>query len=412
MGNSSKRVNFPITNLEDKGKFSLQCQLGLPLLPRPTQVSEARTPHPTPELDIISSVQVPRCCMTTDSSASGESSAPQELYIEVQAPEVPTPETPSPESRYSEAPSSEVPTPEAPSSEVPTPEAPSSEVPTPETPSSEVPTPEVPSSEVGISEVPDAVQTFDRNLQVRLKSDGERLLLLLPPEAEERDAAGELTWTELSQQLQHRLNGGERFWQPNTTVHLIAVDRLLDQRQLQEIAETLSREQLQLDRVSTCRRQTAVAAATAGYSVEQQSRQESLHQVAQNQAQALAEPLYLQTTVRSGVEIRHPGTIVIVGDVNPGGSVIADGDILVWGRLRGLAHAGAAGNSGCMIMALQMEPTQLRIAEAVARAPANPPSQYYPEVAYETPQGIRITRASDFSRTQMLLGSKPARRNS
>ena len=382
MGNSPKRVNFLITDLEDKGKFSLRCRLDLPLFPRPTQVSEDRTPHPIPELDIISSVQVPRCCMTTDSSASGESSAPQELYLEVQAPEVPTPETPSPESQ-------------------------SSETPSPETPSSETP-----SSEVGISEVSDAVQTFDRNLQVRLKSDGERLLLLLPPESEDRDAAGGLTWTELSQQLQHRLNGGERFWQPNTTVHLMAVDRLLDQRQLQEIAETLSREQLQLDRVSTCRRQTAVAAATAGYSVEQQSRQESLHQAAQNQAQALAEPLYLQTTVRSGVEIRHPGTIAIVGDVNPGGSVIADGDILVWGRLRGLAHAGAAGNSGCMIMALQMEPTQLRIAEAVARAPANPPSQYYPEVAYETPQGIRITRASDFSRTQMLLGSKPARRNS
>ena len=402
MGNSPKRVNFLITDLEEKGKFALRCRLDRPLFPRPTQVSEDRTPHPTPELDIISSVQVPRCCMTTDSSASGESSAPQELYLEVQAPEVPTPETPSPES-----PSSETPTPEAPSSETPSSETLTSEVPTPEAPSSETS-----SSEVGISEVSDAVQTFDRNLQVRLKSDGERLLLLLPPESEDRDAAGGLTWTELSQQLQHRLNGGERFWQPNTTVHLMAVDRLLDQRQLQEIADTLSREQLQLECVSTCRRQTAVAAATAGYSVEQQSRQESLHQAAQNQAQALAEPLYLQTTVRSGVEIRHPGTIAIVGDVNPGGSVIADGDILVWGRLRGLAHAGAAGNSGCMIMALQMEPTQLRIAEAVARAPANPPSQYYPEVAYETPQGIRITRASDFSRTQMLLGSKPARRNS
>ncbi|MDY6938173.1 MAG: septum site-determining protein MinC [Cyanobacteriota bacterium] len=286
--------------------------------------------------------------MTTDSSASSESIAPQEPSLEAQSPEEETPDA---------------------------------------------------------AEV-EPVGTLDRHLQVRFKSDGERLLLLLPPQANEGDSAGELTWTELSQQLQHRLNGGDRFWQPNMPVHLMAVDRLLDVRQLQEIAEILNREQLQLDRVSTCRRQTAVAAATAGYSVEQQSRQETLHQAAQNKATALAEPLYLQTTVRSGVEIRHPGTIVIIGDINPGGAAIADGDILVWGRLRGLAHAGAAGNSGCMIMALQMEPTQLRIADAVARAPANPPSQYYPEAAYATPQGIRITRASDFSKTLMSLGPK------
>jgi septum site-determining protein MinC len=58
----------------------------------------------------------------------------------------------------------------------------------------------------------------------------------------------------------------------------------------------------------------------------------------------MAEPLYLQLTVRSGVEIRHPGTIVILGDFKSGRAVIAEGDIFVWGRLRGVAHAGARGN--------------------------------------------------------------------
>ncbi|PLZ37043.1 septation ring formation regulator EzrA, partial [Fischerella thermalis WC542] len=96
----------------------------------------------------------------------------------------------------------------------------------------------------------------------------------------------------------------------------------------------------------------------------------------------------------------HPGSVIILGDVNPGGIVVADGDILVWGRLRGVAHAGARGNRECLIMALQMEPTQLRIADAVARAPEKLPMQFYPEVAYVTHQGIRIGRASDFSKTQ------------
>jgi septum site-determining protein MinC len=56
-------------------------------------------------------------------------------------------------------------------------------------------------------------------------------------------------------------------------------------------------------------------------------------------------------------------------------------------------------------MALQMEPTQLRIAEAVARAPQTPPAQFYPEVAYVTPEGIRIARATDFAKTHLLLNS-------
>jgi septum site-determining protein MinC len=103
------------------------------------------------------------------------------------------------------------------------------------------------------------------------------------------------------------------------------------------------------------------------------------------------------------VEIRHPGTVVILGEVNPGGIVVAAGDILVWGRLRGFAHAGAFGNSECLIMALQMEPTQLRIADYVARSPETPPAQFYPEVAYVTPEGIRIALAADFAKNTSLL---------
>lgn len=229
--------------------------------------------------------------------------------------------------------------------------------------------------------------------QVRLKSDAGQVLLLLPPQAEQT-TAGELTWQELWQQLKHRLNASDRFWQPQTPVKLIAGDRLLDSRQLQELEEALADAQLRLDCVATQRRQTAVAAATAGYSVEQVSPEDPLQQAVN--ATALAEPLYLNLTVRSGTEIRHPGSVILVGDVNPGGAVIAEGDILVWGRLRGIAHAGAAGNAQCLIMALQMDPTQIRIADAVARAPSDKPLQYYPEVAYVSGGAIRIRRAADF----------------
>ncbi|MCT7967999.1 septum site-determining protein MinC [Laspinema sp. D1] len=245
------------------------------------------------------------------------------------------------------------------------------------------------------------------NAQVRFKTqeDG-TLLLLLPNESSSNDANAttQVTWTEILQQIRQRLNAGDRFWQADTSVQLIAQDRLLDGRQLQAIAEALSESKLKLERIETSRRQTAVAAVTAGYSVEQRTTVTPFNPNPIATGKALAEPLYLETTVRSGVDIRHPGNVVLVGDVNPGGSIIADGDILVWGRLRGLAQAGANGNEQCIVMALQMEPTQIRIADWVARAP-EPLPDFYPEVAYVSPEGIRIAKAADFSKAQLELKS-------
>lgn len=245
-------------------------------------------------------------------------------------------------------------------------------------PPTELPTPEV-----------------DPNLQVRFKTQGGKLLLCLPPEPTNPETS---PWHEVWEQLKHRLTAGETFWQPHTAVYLLARDRLLDARQLQAIADALSNAQLQLKRVYTSRRQTAVAAATAGYSVEQHTPVTHLNQSPPKPGTPLDDPLYLQSTIRSGVEIRHAGTVIIFGDVNPGGNVVAEGDILVWGRLKGLAHAGSKGNTQCRIMALHMEPTQLRIAGQVARPPETPPVEYLPEVAYIGDSGIRIAPAKDFSR--------------
>jgi septum site-determining protein MinC len=237
-------------------------------------------------------------------------------------------------------------------------------------------------------------------LQVRLKNEDGVVKLILPTEAETANSA---SWNDLWEQLQQRLQGGKRFWQPLTAVHLIAYDRLLDARQLQSIADALGDVSLQLQLVETSRRQTAVAAATEGYSITQQSTIAPLAPPpAAAQIPLLTEPIYLQMTVRSGMDIRHQGSVIIMGDVNPGGEIFAGGDIIVWGRLRGIAHAGYPTNSQCLIMALQMEPTQLRIADRVARAPENQPSQFEPEIAYVTPQGIRIARAADLKITPFL----------
>jgi septum site-determining protein MinC len=70
----------------------------------------------------------------------------------------------------------------------------------------------------------------NNNLQVRFKNEEGKLLLILPAETETLSSS---SWADIWQQLKQRLNAGDRFWQPNTTVHLAAADRLLDGRQLQ-----------------------------------------------------------------------------------------------------------------------------------------------------------------------------------
>ena len=60
-----------------------------------------------------------------------------------------------------------------------------------------------------------------------------------------------------------------------------------------------------------------------------------------------------------------------MGDVNPGAEIIAAGDVIVFGALRGVAHAGAEGDASARIWALSIEPSQIRIANFVAVPPRN-----------------------------------------
>ena len=93
------------------------------------------------------------------------------------------------------------------------------------------------------------------------------------------------------------------------------------------------------------------------------------------------EGLVVRRTLRSGQSLRHPGHIVIIGDVNPGAEVVAGGDILVWGRVRGMVHAGALGDGGAVICGLDLAPTQLRIAGHIARSPEEKRRKPAPEMA-------------------------------
>lgn len=84
---------------------------------------------------------------------------------------------------------------------------------------------------------------------------------------------------------------------------------------------------------------------------------------------SLTNAFLLRETLRSGRSVYHEGHIIVMGDVNPGAQVVAGGHVVVWGRLRGMVHAGAHGDESAVICALELSPTQLRIAEQIAVPP-------------------------------------------
>lgn len=81
---------------------------------------------------------------------------------------------------------------------------------------------------------------------------------------------------------------------------------------------------------------------------------------------------FYKGNLRSGQVLDAETSIIIIGDVNVGARVMSKGNIIVLGTLRGNAFAGASGNPNAFVVALHMEPVQIKIADLIARAPDKP----------------------------------------
>jgi len=108
---------------------------------------------------------------------------------------------------------------------------------------------------------------------------------------------------------------------------------------------------------------------------------------------------FSEGTVRGGQRVESEGNLVILGDVNPGSEIIAAGSIVVMGAVRGTIHAGCTGNRDAFIVALNMSPTQIRIADIITRPPDNDvKSSSIPERAYIKDNNIYIDEYLNFSK--------------
>lgn len=101
---------------------------------------------------------------------------------------------------------------------------------------------------------------------------------------------------------------------------------------------------------------------------------------------------FYRGTMRCGNSIQFKGNVVVMGDVNPGAEIIATGNILVTGILKGTVHAGAKGNRNAIVSAQGIYPTQLRIADLITVSPKEKAQKLnYFETAYIKENNIYIS---------------------
>jgi septum site-determining protein MinC len=177
-------------------------------------------------------------------------------------------------------------------------------------------------------------------------------------------------------------------------VNLDAGDWRLPLRQLRDLQELLASRGLQLQQVASRQRQTLVAAAALGLDTLLRPGANAPFGPEAPQGTGIAALNILQGPLRSGEHVKSDGTVLLLGDLNPGGQISAAGHVLVWGRLRGIAHAGCRGDRNARIVALQLRPLQLRIAEVVARGPEDAAAAGMAEQAHLVDGVIQIDPAS------------------
>ncbi|MBQ3545934.1 MAG: septum site-determining protein MinC [Lachnospiraceae bacterium] len=77
---------------------------------------------------------------------------------------------------------------------------------------------------------------------------------------------------------------------------------------------------------------------------------------------------FYRGTLRSGQVIESETSIVVLGDVNPGAKIVSSGNVIILGSLKGTVYAGVSGRGDSFVVALEMEPMQIRIGDYIARA--------------------------------------------
>ncbi|MBI3943276.1 MAG: septum site-determining protein MinC [Chloroflexi bacterium] len=172
-------------------------------------------------------------------------------------------------------------------------------------------------------------------------------------------------WEEILHELTNRLERTASFFR-GAQVNLELSEREISEDQLKQVRDLLFSHDIHLIGISANAETTKVAAQVLQIPLSDPPRPdgEALRTDRESRRGTL-----IRRTLRSGQTIQHPGHVVVIGDVNAGAEITAGADVVVFGRLRGVVHAGAAGDDEAIVCALDLSPTQLRIGNYIARPP-------------------------------------------
>jgi septum site-determining protein MinC len=193
------------------------------------------------------------------------------------------------------------------------------------------------------------------------------------------------------EEMESRLSSKASFF-VGGRVALRVGDRPLSADQLQEIGRNLEEHGVTLWAVEGEHPATQVAVAALGLESGPDASARTTSTSPEGISWEDMTGIVVRRTLRSGQAIHHAGHVTLIGDVNPGAEIVAGGDIIVWGKLRGNAHAGAMGHEQSIICALELAPNQIRIGSHIARSPERGRPPKVPEIASVQEDQIVVER--------------------
>jgi septum site-determining protein minC len=203
--------------------------------------------------------------------------------------------------------------------------------------------------------------------KIKIKGENDGLMLEFPPD---------LSFLEIVEELSRKLDSGSGFFLRGT---LVRVPRnRFSKEELAELQELFRTHGL------ICRLEKPVpmhSASPVPPSPKPAAASVSPQEAMQD-ASELQRMLVIDKTLRGGQAVETEGSVIVFGNVNPGAQITAGGSVDIRGTCRGLVHAGAAGDSTAFIIADHLMPTQIRIANYVARSPDEPEDFGKAERAY------------------------------
>ncbi len=191
---------------------------------------------------------------------------------------------------------------------------------------------------------------------------------------------GEGEWSQVKEQVLGELNERSQFL-AGAKIVLDVQDHALGAAEMGKLRDQVEDLGLSLWAVLSRSEQTERSAQALGLATRIHQNNSPLANGLGGPSDGNADAVFIEKTIRSGSKLSFPGNVTIFGDVNPGAEIIASGHIIVWGRLRGMVHAGAEGDTNAKVCALDLSPTQLRIADQIA-VPPERKEDPQPEIAF------------------------------